>query len=78
VKSRESGGIQSPDTRESPLLPAFPVHIFPFRMTADRLAKAAGSPWEAFWKNLRQGYDAFEKSHVPPDPSVRDGWYRFR
>ena len=47
-------------------------------MTADRLAKAAGSPWEAFWKNLRQGYDAFEKSHVPPDPSVRDGWYRFR
>ena len=57
--------------------PAFQVHIFPFRMTAERLAKAAGSPWESFWKNLRQGYDAFEKSHVPPKASVRDGQYRF-
>ena len=56
---------------------AFPVHIFPFRMTAERLAKAAGSPWESFWKNLRQGYDAFEKSHVPPEVSVREGRYVF-
>jgi len=57
---------------------AFRVHIFPFRMTAERLAKAAGSPWESFWKNLQQGYDAFEKFHVPPEISVRDGQYRFR
>ena len=56
---------------------AFRVDIFPFRMTAGRMAKAAGSPWESFWKNLQQGYDAFEKTHLPPAVSVRDGRYQF-
>ena len=57
---------------------AFRVDVFPFRMTAANLAAAAGSPWETFWQNLRQGYDAFEKSHIPPEFSVRDGRYIFR
>ena len=57
---------------------AFPVHIFPFRMTPERMAKAAGSKWESFWQNLRVGYDAFEKSHVPPETSVKDGKYMFK
>ena len=58
--------------------PYFRVHIFPFRMTGGRLQKAAGNPNEAFWKNLKQGYDLFEKNHVPPEVSVVDGIYRFR
>jgi murein L,D-transpeptidase YafK len=56
----------------------FRVHVFPFRMTAGRMAKAAGSKWLAFWTNLQQGYDRFEKSHVPPEVSVRDGRYQFQ
>lgn len=56
---------------------AFRVDIYPFRMDAAHLAAAAGSPWESFWQNLRQGYDAFEKSHIPPEFSVRDGRYVF-
>lgn len=55
----------------------FGVHVFPFRMTGARMAKAAGSPWEGFWHNLRQGYDAFEKTRIPPAVTVRDGRYQF-
>ena len=58
--------------------PYFRVHIFPFRMTGGRLQKAAGNPNEAFWKNLKQGDDLFEKNRVPPEVSVVDGIYRFR
>jgi murein L,D-transpeptidase YafK len=56
----------------------FRVHLFPFRMTDQRMAKAAGSPWEKFWQNLQEGYDQFEKTHIPPATSVRDGRYQFR
>ena len=56
----------------------FRVHLLPFRMTEARMAKAAGSPWETFWKNLKEGYDEFEKTRVPPATSVRDGRYQFR
>ena len=45
--------------------PYFRAHIFPFRMTPERMQKAAGDPNEAFWKNLKQGHDLFEKNHVP-------------
>ena len=56
----------------------FGVDVFPFRMTDGRLAKAAGSPWAEFWKNLKQGYDRFEKTRMPPEVSVRAGRYQFR
>jgi len=56
----------------------FRVHIFPFRMTEARMAKAAGHRWEDFWKNLNQGYDHFEKNKVPPDVSVEGLRYTFR
>jgi len=46
------------------------AHAFPFRMTAERLAKEAANPNHAFWTNLKEGYDAFEKSKVPPEVSV--------
>lgn len=41
--------------------PFFRVHIFPFRMTDQRLKQAAGSQWIGFWNHLKQGYDGFEK-----------------
>ena len=56
--------------------PAFAVHCFPFRMTAQRLAAADG-PWVDFWRNLKQGWDQFEQTHVPPDWKVQDGRYVF-
>jgi murein L,D-transpeptidase YafK len=55
----------------------FKVHIFPFRMTSERMSKAAGSKWEDFWKNLREGYDRFEETRVPPRIVVENKCYKF-
>jgi len=57
--------------------PAFQVHVFPFRMTAETLARQRRSSWYSFWENLKQGYDLFERDRVPPAVSVRDQRYRF-
>jgi len=58
--------------------PFFRVHIFPFRMTDANLATHRLSPHLAFWRNLREGYDRFEKDRVPPEVTVRDRKYVFR
>jgi murein L,D-transpeptidase YafK len=55
----------------------FRVHVFPFRMTDERLAKEAGSPWIGFWNELREGYGFFERSKVPPVVTVTGGKYHF-
>jgi murein L,D-transpeptidase YafK len=57
--------------------PFFRVHIFPFRMTGERMEKSAGSQWHAFWQQLKQGYDWFEKHRVPPDTTVRGRRHHF-
>ena len=57
--------------------PFFRVHIFPFRMNEERMTKAAGDPWEEFWKNLKEGHDLFERNHVPPEVNVQDKRYVF-
>jgi len=51
------------------------VHVFPFRMTETNLAAHAESPWFAFWLNLKEAYDAFERTHLPPRVSVCDRRY---
>jgi murein L,D-transpeptidase YafK len=51
------------------------VHAFPFRMTEANLAAHAESPWHAFWLNLKEAYDAFERTHVPPRVGVCDRRY---
>ncbi len=56
---------------------AFAVHIFPFRMTAERLSRESASPWRAFWENLKEGWDRFEKTTSPPIVRVKDGRYHF-
>jgi len=47
-------------------------------MTSERLTAAAGQPWEDFWKNLKEGYDLFEKNKVPPAVEVEGLRYVFR
>ena len=55
-----------------------PVHVFPFRMTEDNLAAHKTSPWTGFWSNLKEGYDSFERTRLPPHVSVCEDKYRFR
>jgi murein L,D-transpeptidase YafK len=52
-----------------------PVHIFPFRMTDEAMARHAGAPWQSFWADLKPAYDSFEVRRVPPAVIVRDGRY---
>jgi murein L,D-transpeptidase YafK len=56
----------------------FAVHVFPFRMTEDRMREAAVSEWLPFWENLRVGFVLFEEKHVPPAVRVVDGQYIFK
>ncbi len=54
-----------------------PVHVFPFRMTGERLAAArlSDAPWLGFWEHLKEGHNAFETDKLPPRMSVREGSY---
>lgn len=56
----------------------FRVHVFPFRMTEGQMNAARGSQWYAYWRNLKEGFDFFERTHRPPDTIVRNGRYVFR
>ncbi len=55
---------------------SFPVHIFPFRMTENNLKKHQGK-WSLFWRNLKEGYDLFQKTSVPPHITVKKCRYAF-
>jgi len=57
--------------------PFFRIHIFPFRMTDGRMAKAADHEWFDFWNNLKTGYDLFEKNKLPPNVIVKEKQYAF-
>ncbi len=43
-----------------------PVHIFPFQMTDGNLAIHQALGWGPFWQNLKEGYDIFETTRIPP------------
>jgi murein L,D-transpeptidase YafK len=53
----------------------FHVHIFPFRMTDEKLAQRGNRPWVGFWRDLKPGYDLFETTRLPPRISVCQGRY---
>ncbi len=53
------------------------VHIFPFHMDAANLEAQASSPWADFWKNLKEGYDWFERCGRPPNVEVLEKRYVF-
>ena len=44
----------------------FQVHIFPFRMTPQNLARHADHDWAHTWADLKPAYDSFERTRVPP------------
>ena len=48
-----------------------PVHIFPFKMHGYNMFAFEQNQWHPFWKNLREGYDAFEATRIPPNISVQ-------
>jgi murein L,D-transpeptidase YafK len=53
------------------------VQVFPFRMTEANLAANFRSQWYQFWLNLKEGYDLFEETRIPPKVSVCAGKYEF-
>jgi murein L,D-transpeptidase YafK len=53
------------------------VHIFPFRMTVENMEKHSQSVWMDFWRNLKEGYDYFERTRIPPSVRVRNQRYVF-
>jgi murein L,D-transpeptidase YafK len=55
--------------------PAFQIQAFPFRMTAANLEAHKNDKWYDFWKNLKEGYDYFEISHLPPKIAVCEKHY---
>ncbi len=42
------------------------VHVFPFRMSEANLQRFSSPELDDFWRNLKEGYDAFEATHIPP------------
>jgi murein L,D-transpeptidase YafK len=51
------------------------VHVFPFRMSEANLALQTESAWYGFWRNLKDAYDAFERTRIPPSVRVCRGRY---
>ena len=56
---------------------AFQVHAFPFRMTAENMARNRNSEHFAFWQNLKNGYDHFQITRKPPHVEVCNRTYIF-
>lgn len=55
----------------------FQVQAFPFRMTPENMARYRDDPNFQFWKMLKEGYDHFELSKVPPKVDVCERRYVF-
>jgi murein L,D-transpeptidase YafK len=55
----------------------FQVQAFPFRMTAANMARYRDDPNYEFWKMLKEGYDQFEITKVPPKVDVCEKRYVF-
>jgi murein L,D-transpeptidase YafK len=54
---------------------AFQIQAYPFRMTAANMAAHKDDQWIDFWKNLKEGYDYFEISRLPPKVAVCEKRY---
>lgn len=53
------------------------IHLFPFRMTDENMERHKESEWYEFWQNLKEGYDLFENSGVPPSYKIKNLMYIF-
>src|SRR5262249_18900117 len=49
----------------------------PFRMTSENFNRYDIPQWRDFWRNLKEGYDIFERTHRPPRVSVCENSYVF-
>jgi len=49
---------------------SFQVHAFPFRMTAENMARHANHEAYPFWRTLKEGYDYFELTRQVPTVAV--------
>jgi murein L,D-transpeptidase YafK len=56
---------------------SFQIQAHPFRMTPLNMARHRNSPHIAFWKMLKQGYDHFEVTYLPPMVHVCEKRYVF-
>ncbi|MDH4317474.1 MAG: murein L,D-transpeptidase [Desulfobulbaceae bacterium] len=54
---------------------SFDVHIFPFVMLQRNFKCFANSPWIPFWRNLKIGYDHFERYNQLPFITATEGKY---
>ena len=55
----------------------FRVHSFPFRMTEVNMKRHGKSKWISEWRNLKTGYDWFEKTKQPPNVIVSGNIYSY-
>ncbi|MBP1885226.1 L,D-transpeptidase family protein [Sinorhizobium mexicanum] len=53
------------------------LQAFPFRMTAENMARHRDNPNIEFWKMLKTGYDQFEVTKRPPEVNVCERKYVF-
>ena len=56
---------------------AFQFQSFPFRMTAEAMARHRSDPHIGFWRQLKEGSDRFEATGEEPVVSVSAGRYAF-
>ncbi len=56
---------------------AVQLQAFPFRMTAENMARHRNSPHIEFWNMLKVGYDHFEVTKRPPEVNVCEKKYVF-
>ena len=56
---------------------AFQMQAYPFRMSAENLAKHRTDPNIDFWRQLKEGYDHFEATGQEPRVSVLGARYAF-
>jgi murein L,D-transpeptidase YafK len=54
-----------------------PIQVFPFRMTDENMARYETPVLSPFWRNLKEGYDLFERTKRPPRISVCGSRYGF-
>ena len=55
----------------------FQLQAFPFRMTAENMARYRNDPNYKFWTMLKEGYDIFEVTKRPPKVDVCEKRYVF-
>ena len=56
---------------------SIPLHIFPFRMTNERLSLEMKNKWYPFWMNIKEGYELFEQIRKVPQVKIKNREYAF-